>query len=78
MTTVQIQIVSACSGGEHATVRITKGAARDVQMLVTDLRSSLTQDDLEAFARVSLRLLAEGKTLAQFKTAAQAGFTVTI
>jgi hypothetical protein len=47
-------------------------------MLVPELRSAITQDDVEAFCKVALKLLNEGKTLAQFKAAALAGFTVTV
>jgi hypothetical protein len=79
MASVTIQVTAVCAGGDHATVRLTKdGQSRTLPMLVQELRGSITQEDVEAFAKVAFRLLAEGKTAAQFKTAAQAGFTVTI
>lgn len=79
MASVTIQVTAVCAGGDHATVRLTKGAqARDVTMLVPDLRSAITQDDIEAFCKVALKLHSEGKTLAQFKASVQAGVTVTV
>lgn len=79
MASVTAQLVAVCAGGDHATVRMTKGAqTRDVPMLVSDLRGPITAEDIETFVRVAFRLLAEGKTGAQFKTAAQAGVTVTV
>lgn len=79
MASVSIQLLSVCAGGDHALIRLTKGAQeRDVAMLVPELRSAITQDDVEAFCKVALKLLNEGKTLAQFKAAVQAGFTVTV
>ena len=79
MASVTIQLQSVCAGGDHALVRITKGAqVRDLAMSVSELRSAITQDDIEAFCKVALKLLSEGKTAAQFRTAAQAGFTVTV
>lgn len=79
MASVTIQITSVCTGGDHATVKLTKDAQnRNVPMTVPDLRSPVTQEEIEAFAKVALKLLSEGKTLAQFKAAAQAGFTVTV
>lgn len=79
MTAVTMQVVSLCAGGDHAVVRLTKGAqVRDVPMLVPELRSAITQDDVEAFCKVALKLFNEGKTLAQFKAGVQAGVTVTV
>lgn len=79
MASVTAQVVGICAGGDHATVRMTKGGqTRDMPMLVSDLRGPITAEDIEAFCRVAFRLLAEGKTAAQFKTAAQTGVTVTI
>jgi hypothetical protein len=79
MASVTIQVTAVCAGGDHATVKLTKdGQSRSVQMLVPELRSAITQDDVEAFAKVALRMLSEGKTLVQFKTAAQTGFTVIV
>jgi hypothetical protein len=79
MTAITIKVVGLCAGGDHATVRLTKGGQeRDVQMLVQELRTPITADDVDAFCKVALKLLSEGKTLAQFKAAAQAGFTVTV
>jgi hypothetical protein len=79
VASVTIQLLSVCAGGDHATVRLTKGAqVRDVQMLVADLRTTITQDDIEAFCKVALKLHNEGKTLAQFKSSVQAGVTVTV
>ena len=79
MASVTIQLQSVCAGGDHASVRITKGAqVRDLAMSVPELRSAITQDDIDAFCKVAMKLLNEGKTLAQFKSALQAGFTVTV
>lgn len=79
MASVTFQLQSVCGGGDHATITLTKGAqTRNVTMSVSDLRSAVTQDDIDGFAKVALKLLSEGKTLAQFKSALQAGVTVTI
>ena len=79
MASIHIQVVSICAGGDHAVVRITKdGQSKDVPMLVPDLRSAMTQDDREGVCKGALKMLAEGKTAAQFRTAALAGFTVTV
>lgn len=79
MASVSLQLLSVCAGGDHAVIRLTKSAqVRDVSMFVPDLRSAITQDDIEAFCKVAMKLLNEGKTLAQFKAAMQAGITVTV
>jgi hypothetical protein len=79
MASVSLQLVSLCAGGDHAVVRLTKGAqVKEVAMLVPELRSAITQDDIEAFCKVAMKLHSEGKTLAQFKASVQAGVTVTV
>jgi len=79
MASVSVQLVSVCTGGDHAIVRLTKGAqVRDVPMQVQELRSNITQDDIDAFCKVALKLHNEGKTLAQFKASVQAGVTVSV
>ena len=47
-------------------------------MNVSDVTSGITQDDLESFCKVALKLHKEGKTMAQFKTSVQAGVMVTV
>ena len=79
MATVAIRMTTICAGGDHATVLLTKGAqVASVNMNVKDIRQPLTQDDIEVFAKVAIRLFNEDKTLAQFRAGMQAGFEVTI
>ena len=79
MASVTIQITGVCTGGDHASIKLTKdNQSHTVPMLVTDLRGPISQDELEVFVRVALKLHAEGKTLAQFKTSASVGFTVIV
>lgn len=79
MASVTIQLQSVCSGGDHATIRLSKGAqVREVLLSVSDLRMALTQEEVEAFCKAAMKLLSEGKTGPQFKSALLAGVTVTL
>lgn len=79
MATINIIMTAKCAGGDHATIRLTKGAqVVTVPMNVRDLRQAITQDDIEVFAKVAIRLLNEGKTLAQLHAALQTGFEVVV
>lgn len=79
MATVGIIMTAICAGGDHATIQLTKGAqVRTAAMNTTDLRAAISQEDIEVFGRVAIKLLSEGKTIAQFRAALLAGFEVTI
>lgn len=79
MASITIQITSVCAGGDHASVRLTKGAnVRNIPMAINELRANLTQNDIESFCKVALQLMGEDKTLAQFKSTAQSGFTISL
>ena len=45
---------------------------------VEAMSQALTEDDAETFVRVLIRMSRAGKTLAQWRTALQAGITVTV
>jgi len=77
--TVNIKVTSLCAAGNHAVVDLTKsGQTRQVNISVAEMNTALTNDDIEAFARVALKLAKEGRTLAQLRTMAQAGFDVSV
>lgn len=80
MSTVAIRMTALCAGNNHATIEVVKdgGATRTVALGIADVRSAPSQDDIEAFVRVAIRLQSEGKTLAQLRTSLLAGFTVTV
>ena len=51
---------------------------RDLVMEVGDMIEPLSDDDIEGFMRVLLKLGGQGRTKAQMKTALEVGVTVTI
>lgn len=79
MAIVHVQMLSICDGNNHAVMELTKGAqVRQVNMDIATLRSAITQDDIEGFCKVAIKILNEGKTAAQLRAALQAGFDVTV
>ena len=79
MTTLTTSLNSICAGGGHLRIAFdVDGAARMVHLETAFIQEPITEDDLETFTRVWLKLYKKGKTLAATRTGLQAGFTVTI
>lgn len=79
MATITIKLTEICPGGAHAKIDLTKNSVvRNIDVNVPDMRAPITQDDIEAFCKVAMKIMNEGKTLNQFRATLLAGFTVTI
>ncbi len=77
MSALTMTLVSACAGGDHLTFSITGAKTLSVSINASDMTSPITDDDLAAYLKITARLCKIGKTVAQAKTALQAGITVT-
>lgn len=72
-------MLSICAGQNHAVMEVTKGAqVRQIPMDIATLRAPITQDDIEGFCKVAIKILNEGKTAGQLRTALLAGFDVIV
>jgi len=79
MATAEI-IATFCTGGEHASVQLNVNTVVQgtYPMVLTDITSAVTEDEKITFARLLLKMRKIGKTNAQLKADAIAGFTVTV
>lgn len=80
MATVNIILENVCSGGQHANLGVTVngGEKRIVPLIVDELRSSMSTEEIDATLKGLLKLHSIGKTAAQFKASVLAGFQVTV
>lgn len=79
MATVNFQLDHFCGGSGHATINLTLGPRTRTVTLDRDyFRAPIEDDELEAFAKVVLRVLGQGKTDGQIAAALQAGVDVVI
>jgi hypothetical protein len=79
MTTLQIQVVQVCSGGEHARAEVSlNGAAPQIfHVGVEDLRGPISDEIRDTTIVGCMRLAVLGMTSAQARQKLQTGFTVT-
>jgi hypothetical protein len=77
MATETTTLTSICSGGNHLTFTLTGAKAATVVLDLSELTGAITDDDISTFCKVIARLCRSDKTLAQARTALQAGITVT-
>lgn len=78
MTTITVTATGICAGGNHLTFNITGDRTRTILGQVEDIKTPLTDDELESFIKVLCKLAKSGRTIAQYKTLIQAGITVTV
>ena len=77
---VLVELVSVCSGGNHATVQFTfdGGNVRTAMFEADNLRAPLDAEDRRKLAELVIRGAVTGLTPAQARNKLQAGFTVTL
>jgi hypothetical protein len=78
MATITVRLTGLCGGGNHATLSVTGDRSMSFVSDVEAMSQALTEDEAETFVRVLIRMSRAGKTLAQWRTALQAGITVTV
>ena len=76
MASITIRATAQCAGGSHITFTITGAASRQVVLLRDDLQEPISQDDVDTFVRLVARLSSLDKNAAQWRSAMQAGVTV--
>lgn len=79
MAMIEITATTCVGGGHvHASVRLNGGTAREVVYDTDDIRRSTTVDELKDAVRALLSAHCMGMTLAQVKTAVEAGVVIGI
>lgn len=78
MTTINIQLTHACSGGNHFTFAITGDKAATLPLTRDEITQPITSDDVAAFMRVICKMARTGRINAQAKTLLEAGVTVAV
>jgi len=80
MTTINTILENVCAGGGHFRITFTVDGilTRTAHVTRSDIQEQVTNDDLDNFARVYLKLYSKGKTALQIRNGLQAGFEVTI
>ncbi len=77
MATITTTLTAICAGGDHLTFSITGAKTLAVAADFAEINSPITDEEAVAFVKVIAKLCKSGKTMAQAKTALQAGITVT-
>lgn len=80
MTTLNVQLTHICSGGGHLTFTalVDGGESRIVNTDVETITGQITEQDMETFIKVMVKLYKKGRTVNQVKTGLQAGLGVTL
>lgn len=79
MASITLRATHVCSGGEHVTLSVEfAGLTVTLNTEASDMLTPITQEDLLAWARVTLRIYKAGKTMAQVRNAMQSGLTVSV
>ena len=78
MTTLTIRLTGICSGGGHLTLTISGVKSATVPVDLTEMTQPITDEDMDAFCRVIIKMARTGRTAAQTRTLLQAGVTVTV
>lgn len=81
MATIELTLKNECNGRCHGDIDISLdgGAARTLKQIdLVELMTSLTQDDVDSFVKVLVKIGLRTRTPAQIRTALLNGFTVTI
>lgn len=76
MASVTTTLTDICGGGNHLQFSVT--GRNPIRLMADDLTQPITEDDLEVFVRVVVRLARQGRTNAQARSLLQAGVTVTV
>lgn len=76
MASETITLTSICSGGNHLTFTLTGAVNASVEVLMSEVNDSLTQDELIAICKGTAKLVKAGRTFAQARTILQNGVTV--
>lgn len=79
VATVNIVQNSQCAGGGHKviTATLSGGQSRTLNFQRDEISAPITDEEIEAFVRVSIRLHKIGKTVSQVETDLSSGFVVT-
>lgn len=80
MTTLNTILEHVCSGGGHLRVTFTVDGTvtRTAHITASDIREPITNEELDTFGKLWLKLYSRGKTNNQARTGLQVGFGVTI
>lgn len=78
MASLTLQLTQICAGGNHLHFEVIGAKTRSIDITLSDVSDPITDDELEAWAKVTARLVKIGKTAAQARTALQSGVTVTV
>ncbi len=77
MASITTTLIAICAGGDHLTFSITGAKTLTVSADFAEMNSPITDEEAVAFVKVIAKLCKSGKTIAQTKTALQAGIVVT-
>lgn len=78
MAQVTLQLTSVCGGGNHLEFTVSGAMVAKLKTELSALQGQITDDDIESFAKVLIRLSKVGRTVAQTKLLLTTGVTVTI
>lgn len=78
MATVIVTLTKLCTGGGHATFSISGDVSRTIDMHLENLGYEVTDEMVENFIKVLLKLAKLGRTISQLKTTMQSGLTVSV
>jgi hypothetical protein len=78
MTTVTLTLANRCAGGSHLRFELTGDRTFTLREDLGNILSPITDDEIEAWIKCTIRMVKAGRTNAQAIAALQAGVTVTV
>lgn len=78
MTTLTVTLVETCSGGEHLVLSVTGDRTAVVRSTRSTLSDTISDEEIESFVKVLIRMVKAGRTLNQTRTQLQNGVTITV
>lgn len=70
--------VFECAGGDHLRISVTGDAISEIRTYLPDIAAAVTDEELEVWLRVSLKLAKKTRTANQMRTALNNGLVLTI
>lgn len=78
MASETVTLTTICGSGGHLTFTLAGARAATVNMMVDELTSPVSDEDIVAFCKVISKLARIGRTAAQARALLQSGVTVTV
>lgn len=80
MTVLNITLTHICAGGNHLTIdaNVDGGATKTLVADLNNIVSNVSEEEMQTFTEILIKLYAKGKTKAQAKSGLQSGLVVNL